>query len=144
MVVIAAFPTVDQAHLLAARLRSAGIACELRDENTLTMNWTYSLAIGGVKVAVQDSDEEDALAILADAPSAEGFLVCPECGSGDVTVRTLSPAGGVLLVSGVPLPLAMQKADCRACGKSFALEAHPHSNASGDKPTEKTDVPGSE
>ncbi|MBC8010863.1 MAG: DUF2007 domain-containing protein [Burkholderiales bacterium] len=130
MVVIASFPTVDQAHLLAARLRSAGIACELRDENTLTMNWTYSLAIGGVKVAVPDSDEEDALAILADAPSEEGLLVCPECGSGDVTIRTLSPAGGVFLVSGVPLPMAMQKADCRACGRAFEVDAHPDANQS--------------
>lgn len=126
MVVIAAFSTVDQAHLLAARLRSAGITCELRDENTLTLNWTYSLAIGGVKVAVQDSDEEDALAILGDTPSAEGLLVCPECGSGDVTIRTLSPADGVFLATGVPLPMAMQKADCRSCGKSFAVEAHPN------------------
>ncbi len=67
-VVIATFANVDEAHLLASRLRSAGIATELRDENTLTMNWGYALAIGGVKVAVAEADEEDALAILADKP----------------------------------------------------------------------------
>lgn len=129
MVVIASFPTVDQAHLLAARLRSAGIACELRDENTLTLNWTYSLAIGGVKVAVSETDEEDALAIVAEAPTAAGLLVCPRCGSGDVAVRTLSPAGGILLVSSVPLPMALQKADCRACGHAFEVDAHPQASA---------------
>ncbi len=72
MVIIATFGTVDEANLLAARLRSAGIVYELRDENTLTMNWTYALAIGGVKVAVQDEDEDDALAILNDAPGETG------------------------------------------------------------------------
>ena len=132
MVVIAAFPTVDQAQLLAARLRSAGIVCELRDENTLTMNWTYSLAIGGVKVAVAEADEEDALAILEEAPTAAGLMVCPRCGSADVAIRTLSPAGGILLVSGVPLPMALQKADCLACGHAFGVDAHPQANARPD------------
>ena len=82
MVVIATFSTVDEAHLLAARLRSAGIACELRDENTLSLNWTYALAIGGVKVAVADADEEDALAILEDTPPAD------ETPGGDTTGAT--------------------------------------------------------
>lgn len=126
MVVIAAFPTADQANLLAARLRSAGIRAELRDENTVSMNWTYSLAVGGVKVAVPDHEVEDAQAIIDAGPSEEGLLVCPECGSGDVAVRTLSPAGGVVFMTAVPLPLAMQKADCRACGRAFEIKAHPH------------------
>ena len=70
-VVIATFSTVDEAQLLASRLRSAGILVELRDENTLTMNWTYSLAIGGVKVAVPEEDADDALAILEAKPLGE-------------------------------------------------------------------------
>lgn len=128
MVVVAAFPTVDQANLLAARLRSAGVACELRDDATLGLNWAYTLALGGVKVTVADADEADALAILGEAPVGEGLLVCPACGSGDVVVRALSPAGAVLLATAVPLPLAMQKADCRACGHAFEIAAHPHTD----------------
>ena len=67
-VVIATFSTVDEAHLLASRLRSAGIAAEVRDENMLA---NYSLAIGGAKVAVAGVDVEDALAILEAAPEGE-------------------------------------------------------------------------
>jgi hypothetical protein len=67
-VVIATFATVDEAHLLASRLRSAGIAAEVRDENTLA---TYALAIGGAKVAVPEDEVEDALAILEAEPADE-------------------------------------------------------------------------
>jgi len=67
-VTFATFATVDEAHLLASRLRSAGIAAEVRDENMLA---NYSLAIGGAKVAVAESDVEDALAILEAAPEGE-------------------------------------------------------------------------
>ena len=69
--VIATFSTVDEAQLLASRLRSAGIAVELRDENTLTMNWTYALAIGGVKVAVPEEDMDDAIAIMKAEPDVD-------------------------------------------------------------------------
>jgi hypothetical protein len=69
-VVIATFGGLDEAHLLAARLRSAGIEVGLRDETPLGLNLGYSLAIGGVKVVVAEADVEDALAILHD-PSSE-------------------------------------------------------------------------
>lgn len=128
MVVVASFPTVDLANLYAARLRSAGILCELRNENTVTMNWTYALAVGGVKVAVPEDEVDDALALLDLEPSEAGLLVCPACGSGDVVVRPLSPAGGVVFMTAVPLPLAMQKADCRACGHAFEIKAHPEAD----------------
>ncbi len=72
-VVIATFSNLDEAHLLASRLRSAGIATELRNENTLTMNWTYSLAIGGVKLAVAEEDVDDAIAIMEAKPDHEGL-----------------------------------------------------------------------
>ncbi len=67
-VVIATFATVDEAQLLASRLRSAGIAAEVRDENTLA---TYALAIGGAKVAVPEADAEDARTILEAEPDED-------------------------------------------------------------------------
>lgn len=69
-VIIASFVNPDEAQLLASRLRSAGIATELRDENTAGLNAGYALAMGGVKVAVDEADLADALAILRDAPGS--------------------------------------------------------------------------
>jgi hypothetical protein len=126
MKIIAAYPTIEQAYLAAARLGSAGIRADIRDEAIATLNWLYSSAIGGVKLAVGEADVADAEEILREPAQEEGILVCPHCGSRDVTVRTLSAAGGVLIVLNIPLPLAFQTADCRGCGKSHGISAHPN------------------
>ncbi len=126
MRVIAAYPSLELAHLAASRLESAGLAVELRDVETISLNWIYSPVIGGVKLAVDETEVADAMEILRLTPSEEGILSCPHCGSREVSVRPLSAAGGVFLVLNVPLPLALQTADCRACGRSHAVRAHPH------------------
>jgi hypothetical protein len=125
MQIVAAYPTSELAYLAASRLESSGIEVEVRDEATIAVNWIYSPVIGGVKIAVDESEVADALEILRQLPTEEGILTCPHCGSREVTVRTLSPAGGIFLVLNVPLPLALQTADCRSCGKSHTLSAHP-------------------
>lgn len=127
MKVIAAFPTLDQAYLAVSRLESAGIKAELRDEATITLNWFHSPAIGGVKIVVPESDVAAAQEILRMPPIEEGMMVCPYCGSTEVTFRTLNPAGAVLLATGLPVPLPLQTADCRKCGKSFDVKSHPDS-----------------
>ncbi|HLP08593.1 MAG TPA: DUF2007 domain-containing protein [Opitutaceae bacterium] len=126
MEIIASFPVLELATLAAARLRSAGIEVELRDEATVATYWFYSPVIGGVKLAVAETDVADALAILREPPIEEGLLVCPHCGSRDVAVRVLGPAGAAMLIVGVPLPLAFQSADCRSCGKTHHMPAHPN------------------
>ena len=125
MTIIAAFPTIELAYLAASRLECAGIEIEIRDEAIATLNWLYSPAVGGVKIAVDEADVADAEAILREPATEEGILVCPHCGSREVAVRTLSAAGGVLLVLNIPLPFGFQTADCRGCGKSHAIAAHP-------------------
>lgn len=61
---LAAFNHADQAHLLRMRLEGCGIAAHVRDEHMVTLDWLYSLAVGGVKVDVADEDYEAALAVL--------------------------------------------------------------------------------
>ena len=63
---LASFDHADQAHLLRMRLEGDGIAAYVRDENMVTLDWLYSLAVGGVKVDVADEDYEAALAVLAE------------------------------------------------------------------------------
>jgi len=123
--VIASYPTVDLAFLTAARLQSAGIAAEVRDDMTVSAYWWYGLALGGVRVAVPDDELEDALAILRMPVVEPGIIRCPHCGSDDVGVRPLSSMGALCVLLCLPLPLPLQTADCRACGRSHDLAAHP-------------------
>jgi hypothetical protein len=130
MKVVAAYTNSEQAYLAASRLESAGIAVEIRDAGTITLNWMWAPAIGGVKVAVADEDFADALEILNAPTDNQGILKCPHCGSSDGVVRTLSPAAALFLVVNIPLPIDLQTADCRTCAKSYGIRAHPHWGAS--------------
>lgn len=60
MTTIATFPTPEDAHLFRAYLGSEGIAAYLENENVVQLFWHYSNATGGVRVAVHESDIEEA------------------------------------------------------------------------------------
>ena len=64
------------------------------------------------------------LVVLADGLLLAGLPLRVDLAA-EVAVRPLSPAGGVLLATGVPTPFRAQVADCRACGRSHTIAAHP-------------------
>jgi len=49
LVVAAAFTSVHEAHLAMSVLEAAGIETAIADEHLVSMTWTYSNAVGGVK-----------------------------------------------------------------------------------------------
>jgi hypothetical protein len=64
MKTIASFEKAEQAHLLRSHLEGSGIAAFVRDEQTVTMDWRLSGAIGGVKVDVADENYEEACLLI--------------------------------------------------------------------------------
>lgn len=66
MKTLAAFSQPIEAHLLISRLNGNGVAAYARDENMVALDWLASLAVGGVKVDVEDEDYDRALAIMMD------------------------------------------------------------------------------
>ena len=62
MKTLASFVTAEDAHNLRGFLESCGIPAFVRDENTAA---SYSIAIGGVKVDVEDADYDRAAELLA-------------------------------------------------------------------------------
>lgn len=54
-----------EAYVLVSKLEFEGIACQLKDENTLLAHGFISTAIGGVKLQVKSSDYDDALLVLS-------------------------------------------------------------------------------
>lgn len=121
MKTVAAFSTPTEAHLLVARLVSAGIGAVVRDEFTVTFNWLLSNAIGGVKVEVPDEDYDAARAIAAMPPTEEALLRCPYCGSSDTSVRVLSVFGALCMMLKLPIPMTRAVVDCRSCKRTHDI-----------------------
>ena len=141
LITVANFSHPTEADPIVAWLESEGIACFVTNEHTITMNWLYSNAIGGVGVRVKAADVERANEILQavlnpDATGDEPTLLdaeidrnngttseirCPQCGSENVYYekfsRRLVFASWALL--SVPLPFFKKKWKCRECEHLF-------------------------
>lgn len=123
-VIIARFENALDAEILRGRLVSEGIEAHLKDETTVNMNWTWSNAIGGVKVLVRESDAEQALQLIA--PSAqeekddEGWGSCPQCSSRKLRLqlnRRWTNLSWLLL--GLPLFFPKREYYCQSCAAVF-------------------------
>ncbi len=140
LITVANFSHPTEADPVVAWLESEGIECFLTNEHTVTMNWLYSNAIGGVGVQVKVADVERANEILqavlnpdttGDKPALaeseidqggdDSKIRCPQCGSEDVYYekfsRRLVFASWVLL--SVPLPFLRKKWKCQECEHLF-------------------------
>lgn len=141
LITLATFSHPTEADPVVAWLESEGIECFLTNEHTVTMNWLYSNAIGGVGVQVKAADVEQANEILQvisnpDAIGKESAptdfeadqgnedatdIRCPQCGSENVYYekfsRRLVFASWVLLT--VPLPFFKKKWKCQECEHLF-------------------------
>ncbi len=128
LITIATFSHPIEAHILKTKLESEEIECFIADENTVTMNWLYSNAIGGVKLQIKKSDFKRAMAIIQDKPASKSPQnkldknnnepYCPKCNSLNVCYEKFSRrfafASWILL--GFPLPFIKRKWKCSECG----------------------------
>ena len=141
LITIANFSHPTEADPVVAWLESEGIACFVTNEHTVTMNWLYSNAIGGVGVQVKAADVERANEILQAVSNSDTVreestptdsemdqdsdttseIRCPQCGSKNVHYekfsRRLVFASWILLT--VPLPFFKKKWKCRDCEHLF-------------------------
>ena len=141
LITIANFSHPTEADPVVAWLESEGIECFVTNEHTITMNWLYSNAIGGVGVQVRAADVERANEILQVALNSDVIesepiradseteqrgddaseIRCPQCGSENVYYekfsRRLVFASWILLT--VPLPFFKRKWRCWACKHLF-------------------------
>lgn len=141
LITVANFSHSTEADPVVAWLESEGIECFVTNEHTITMNWLYSNAIGGVGVRVKAADVDRAKAILqvvlnpdairdesapanseADQESDDNSEIrCPKCGSENVYYekfsRRLVFASWAIL--SIPLPFFKRKWKCRECEHLF-------------------------
>lgn len=68
---IAVFDFLPNAEIARGRLRAEGIAAELADQHLVQTDWLYSMAIGGIKLRVDERDVARARAVLDNDYSAD-------------------------------------------------------------------------
>ncbi len=141
LITLRTFDNYVTAHIVKAKLENEGIACVLRDENTIVMQWHIANAIGGIKLQVAACDYATAEHVLAvteqEALAEQGTIgfwdeedidqldpnnrICIHCGSkntrkGDLRKR---PAMLSWLLLGFPLFFKSDKWHCFHCGADF-------------------------
>jgi hypothetical protein len=129
-VVAAAFTSVLEAHLARSVLEAAGIEAWIADEHTVSMDWTYSNAIGGVKVLVPEDRLPEAQSLLSsdvqdlDGATRQDVAIdvasdeCTRCG-GRAWASRLSNRGLAIaswFLVGFPLGVPLRRRYCRQCG----------------------------
>lgn len=84
---IATYYTVHEAHLSRMLLETAGIRPTLFDDNLISIHPLYSIALGGVKLAVRDYEAVEAKVVLSEhekvqrKPDEQNEHSCPRCSS---------------------------------------------------------------
>jgi len=84
------FDLAVNAHLLRTKLESEGICAVILDEHSISMNPLNTIAIGGVKLCVNEPDLEKAKNILKEIEntpythSDDSAIACPNCDSTDL------------------------------------------------------------
>lgn len=132
LVIVATFDSAWQANLLRGKLEDEGIPAYIFDENTVTLNPLYSIAVGGIKVKVREPDYEAALAVYKEVNNAPHTnednepVTCPYCGSAHIEAgRGLRSTGAfasfIISILTFTYPLHRDELyTCQDCGKEFA------------------------
>lgn len=104
LITVKTFDNAFGAHILQARLEDEGIVAHIHDENIMSIDPLLNIAVGGVKIKVDEPDVEKALAIIAeidDTPMTndkEEVIKCPKCESTDLysDFKSMKSAKGVI------------------------------------------------
>lgn len=123
LVTIATYTDAIEAHIARGRLDAEGIAAFTADEHLVWADWSYSNALGGVKLRVAHADAARALAVLQElhhgayALPEPGAARCPACGASDPVAdrRTFRIALASLFLIAIPLPFTHRGLRCERC-----------------------------
>lgn len=139
LVLIKQFRDLPEALLAKGCLESAGIECNLRDDNLVRLDWFISNFVGGIKLCVKPEDARSARELLEE-PILEGLYVhgvglyeqprCPKCQSLDVNFRELDrPIAFLSAFLRVPIPVRRKAWHCHVCDAEWEDDAASESGA---------------
>lgn len=116
---VAHFTDSLEAHVARGLLESEGIPAHLGDEHLTQTNWEWRLAVGGIKLRVDDRDAARANVVLR-AMEAGEYALADDDGDGDGGAALETPdreswssrlAWLSLMLFSVPLPWRRRPAD---------------------------------
>src|SRR5690606_2612794 len=134
LAVIATYSFPYEAQLARSKLEAFDIPAFVLDEHTINMQWLYSDALGGVKLAVPRSQIESALALLQEDAAIDNMeepsIACGHCGSHHLHAYTQGkkPAFIVFLLLGFPLFFNKHGLTCEDCGGVTPAKNTPGAN----------------
>jgi len=124
LVTVASFPEAIEAHIYRSRLEAEGIPCVTADENIVSNQPWHTIAYGGVKLRVRQTDEARAREIIQEIQgksNTDTTELCPVCHSDKIKVKrnvnVIKQVVSVLFM-GTPVP---RKAVCVNCGHTWQL-----------------------
>jgi hypothetical protein len=129
LVTVGSYSTKYEADLVRLKLEDLEFHPTLADAETVSVNWLWSNALGGVKVQVPASESEEARGVLTSEPGDDEdrqdageapVAACPRCGSPD-SRYFLDKRGSFLtwLMLGIPILPATSKRVCSVCGRKW-------------------------
>lgn len=131
LVTIQTFTAPHEAQLAKGQLESCGIEAFVQDDHVVGIQPWYSMAVGGVKLLVFETDRAEALNILSSNVSMVNDSnvetdMCPRCGSPDIGYdrdmgwgRRLVFSLFSLVLIGLPWILRSRTWRCNGCGHSW-------------------------
>jgi len=122
MVTVSRFTYLLDAQFAQLELGNYEIPSFIADENTTSLQWLYTNAIGGIRLQVHEDDLAEAVQVLAELnkkPSES--ITCSHCGSSHTESLRLSPWSFILYLLGVFMPIKSGRVVCNDCGKTTKL-----------------------
>ena len=136
-VVIATYNHPAEAHIAKTKLESEGVEAFVLDEHMASINWHYTLAIGGVRLQVSREDEKRAREILNQEFDWENeaqdikktWVSCPKCHSKEVVYARYHKEGVAKVISilitllvMIPFVVLKRKWQCLSCGHTWKMK----------------------
>lgn len=133
LITVRQYRELSEAQVAKGVLESAGIACYLRDENAVRLEWVWSNLLGGVRLQVREEDREAAEEILTQ-PIPEQILLdedehfdqprCPSCSSLDIHFQAIHERLGMASeLAFYPIPLPKRAWICASCRAEWRDDA---------------------
>ena len=135
-VTVASFDEPWEAHIFLGLLESEGIPGAIAHEHHVWANWMVSLALGGVKVQVEEADVTAALDVAdgyrngryaapLEESTGERSARCPKCDSTDLQIVRSKGKSALMaaafVTTSVIFPVDGEAHRCQSCGYSWPL-----------------------
>jgi DNA-directed RNA polymerase subunit RPC12/RpoP len=126
-VTIRTFSSAWEADLAKTHLEASGINAFILDSQTISVNWLFSNAIGGIKLQVAEDQAKEAKEVLSHTHvdvqelNVEEKIECPQCESKKVTLINWERRWSLvsILLLGFPIFYPRNRYQCQNCGNRW-------------------------